>query len=154
MVQAILGYSGAIVPILKYISPITISAVIITIGLGYYDVGFANVSTCFPMGLTMMILAVICSQYIKHMAGGSATSLGAGGAAGSLLLFISLFPLLVAMGFTWSLSAIFTAHDVWEEGSACRTDGANHIIEDMPFFRLPYPGQWGGLRFESYGKYC
>ncbi|KAL7556534.1 hypothetical protein ACA910_018276 [Epithemia clementina (nom. ined.)] len=151
-VQTFLGYSGAIVPLLKYISPITIATVITTIGLGYYDIGFANVSTCFPMGITMMFLAVLCSQYVKkHMGSmGTAAAVGGGGAMSSVMFLISLFPLLVAMSFTWSLSAVLTANDFFEEDSACRTDGASHVMEDMPFFRIPFPGQWHGFRFKSY----
>ena len=232
-VQMALGYSGAVVPMLKYISPVTIASVTIAIGLGYYDVGFSKVATCFPMGLTMMLLAVICSQFFKpaslpthpehdddddvddddeeilqdhhhhhhhvfphsvhegpssqppmvhqhhtdhsttsssgnvgrhsHMApvggrstpttGGDATSGGTsnGGCMGGIRFFLSLLPILMAMTFTGSLSAILTAYNVWDEGSACRTDGARDLIEHMPFLRIPYPGQWHGFRFELYG---
>lgn len=65
LVQMFLGYSGIVVPLLQYISPVTIASVTIAIGLGYYDVGFSKVATCFPTGLTMMLLAVVCSQFFK-----------------------------------------------------------------------------------------
>ncbi|KAL7570575.1 hypothetical protein ACA910_017627 [Epithemia clementina (nom. ined.)] len=196
MVQMALGYSGAVVPMLQYISPVTIASVTIAIGLGYYDVGFSKVATCFPMGLTMMFLAVICSQFFKPsslldedddedddeeeendnddmhnhamdpLTGGGDGNNGrrrrrrVGGAGtqkkvktiwSGLRFFLSLLPILMAMTFTGSLSAVLTAYDVFEEGSACRTDGARDLIDEMPFVRIPYPGQWHGFKFEIYG---
>lgn len=43
-----------------------------------------------------------------------------------------------------------TTADVWSIESECRTDGAQEHIDSMPYIRFPYPGQWGGLRFEAY----
>jgi nucleobase transporter 1/2 len=48
LVQAILGYSGAIVPLLKYITPVTIAPVITVIGLSLFILaGLTNLSTWY-----------------------------------------------------------------------------------------------------------
>ena len=62
----------------------------------------------------------------------------------------SLFPVILAIAFTWIFGAILTAADVWEEGNACRTDANADILDDSPWFRVPYPGQWGAPIFEAY----
>lgn len=51
IVQLLIGYTGLVVPMLKYISPVTIAPVIAAIGLALYPPGFNNVATCFPVGL-------------------------------------------------------------------------------------------------------
>jgi solute carrier family 23 (nucleobase transporter), member 1 len=142
IVQIVLGYSGAIVPILKYISPVTIAPVITAIGLGFYGVGFNSVATCFPMGLTQMFLSILFSQYMKRIKIGGYPIFG-------------LFPIILAIAITWSLSAILTATDTFEVGSqlaACRTDGTSELVDEMPWFRVPYPGQWNGYQFRVFGK--
>ena len=58
--------------------------------------------------------------------------------------------MVLAIVVTWSLGAILTAADVWDEGDACRTDQAQDILKDSPWFRIPYPGQWGAPRFKAY----
>jgi nucleobase transporter 1/2 len=133
IVQMALGYSGAIVPILKYLSPVTIAPIITAIGLGLYSVGFTNVSTCFSVGLIQMLLSIIFSQYLKKIL------------IGGYPVF-ALFPIILAIAITWSFAAILTASDVWGEESACRTDSTRDLLDDMPWFRFPYPGQWGPLK--------
>lgn len=62
----------------------------------------------------------------------------------------ALFPVILAIAFTWIFGAILTAADVWDEDNACRTDAKSSILDDSPWFRVPYPGQWGAPRFKTY----
>ena len=62
----------------------------------------------------------------------------------------SLFPVIFAIAVTWILGAILTGADVWPEGSACRTDAKSFILQESPWFRIPYPFQWGTPIFKSY----
>ena len=95
------------------------------------------------MGLTQLALTLLFSQYMKKV-----------------YVFgypiFALFPIVGALAITWSLSAIFTATDTFSPDGdqvACRTDGTQELINAMPFFRFPYPGQWGGYQFKGYGMY-
>jgi nucleobase transporter 1/2 len=137
LIQMAIGYSGLIVPILKYITPVTVAPVITAIGLSLYNVGFSNVSVCFPVGLVQLFLTILFSQYLKKAT------------IGGYPVF-ALFPIILSICLTWSYAAIMTAADVWDEGNQCRTDGTRDIIQSMPFFRFPYPGQWGAPQFKSY----
>ena len=65
LVQTLLATSGAVVPLLRFVSPVTIACVTSTIGLGYYNVGFEQVATCPSMGLTLIVVAVVCSQVLR-----------------------------------------------------------------------------------------
>ena len=62
----------------------------------------------------------------------------------------ALFPVILAIIVTWSIGGIVTAAGGFEEGSPCRTDSSNFIIEDSVWFRFPYPGQWGAPIFRAY----
>ena len=62
----------------------------------------------------------------------------------------ALFPVVLAIAFTWIFGAILTTADVWDEPNACRTDANADILDESPWFRVPYPGQWGAPIFETY----
>jgi nucleobase transporter 1/2 len=67
IIQMAIGYSAAVVPMLRYIGPVTIAPVIAAIGLSLYNVGFSNVSTCFEVGLVQMAFTVLFSQYMVRV---------------------------------------------------------------------------------------
>jgi nucleobase transporter 1/2 len=137
IIQMFIGYSGAMVPMLRYIGPITIAPVVAAIGLSLYSAGFSNVATCFEVGLVQIAVTVIFSQYMKkiHVMG---------------MPIFALFPIVLAIAVTWSYAATLTAAGVWDEGSSCRTDSAGDLWENTPWIRIPYPGQWGAPKFESF----
>lgn len=136
-VQVLLGYSGLITPLFKYISPITIACVISIMGFSLYNIAFNNISTCFPLGLIELFLIVLFSQYLKKI---------------SVLGYpvFSLFPVILAILLTWIYGTVMTAADVWDEGSLCRTDGTRDLVNDAPWFQIPYPLQWGSPIFKGY----
>jgi xanthine/uracil permease len=43
-----------------------------------------------------------------------------------------------------------TAADVWDVESQCRTDGTRDLVGEMPWFQVPYPFQYGALKFRGY----
>lgn len=137
LVQIAIGYTGIMTSMLRWIGPVTIAPVITAIGLGLYAVGFNGVSACWSLGLTQLFTVVIFSQYLKFFK------------IGGIKLF-ALFPVILAICVTWSLGAILTASDVWEEGNACRTDANRDILTESPWFRVPYPFQWGAPIFKGY----
>jgi nucleobase transporter 1/2 len=137
ILQMAIGYSGAMVPMLRYIGPITIAPVVAAIGLSLYSAGFSNVATCFEVGLVQIAFTVLFSQYMKKI-----NVFG--------LPIFALFPIVLAIAVTWSYAATLTAAGVWDDGSSCRTDGSRDIWENTPWIRIPYPGQWGAPRFESF----
>jgi nucleobase transporter 1/2 len=137
LVQIAIGYTGVISSILRFISPLTIAPVVAAVGLGLYNVGFSGVASCWSLGLMQMGTIILFSQYLKFVK------------VYGLSLF-ALFPIVLAIVVTWSFGAILTAADVWEEGTSCRTDLNRSILEDSPWFRFPYPGQWGPFVFQSW----
>ena len=136
LLQILIGYTGVVTGMLKWLGPVTIAPVITAIGLGLYGVGFNGVSACWSLGLTQLFTIIIFAQYLKFVQ------------IGGIKIF-ALFPVILAIFVTWSLGAILTASDVWEEGNVCRTDAKQDIISESPWFRVPYPFQWGAPIFKA-----
>mmetsp|Transcript_21634 Transcript_21634/g.34805 ORF Transcript_21634/g.34805 Transcript_21634/m.34805 type:complete len:556 (+) Transcript_21634:3-1670(+) len=135
--QFVIGYTGIITILLRYLSPVTIAPVIAAIGLGLTGVAFNGVAECWSLGLMQLFTIILFSQYLKGL-----SIFG--------VKIFSLFPVVLAIAVTWSFGAILTAADVWEDDNACRTDAKSDILEDSPWFRVPYPFQWGTPIFKSY----
>ena len=62
IVQMVIGYTGAVTVILRFISPVTIAPVIAAIGLGLYSAGFSGVANCWSLGLMQLGTIVVFSQ--------------------------------------------------------------------------------------------
>jgi hypothetical protein len=50
---------------------------------------------------------------------------------------------LLTITIMWAICGILTATDVFPEGHPARTDVRIRVLEDAPWFRVPYPGQFG-----------
>jgi len=135
LVQMFIGYTGLIVPILRFVSPVVVAPVVAAVGLGLYNVAWANIPSCYSMGLTQMAAITICSQYLKKIQ------------IGGYPIF-AMFPIVIAIAVVWSFNGILTAADVWGADSTCNTN--TDLVKTVPWIRIPYPGQWGAPIFKSY----
>lgn len=61
------------------------------------------------------------------------------------------YPYLIAIIFSWGFCAIMTKFDWLSPDSEARTD-KNHsmiAIRESPYFRVPYPGQFGAPKYNA-----
>ena len=137
LIQMFLGYSGLFSSILRFVSPITITCVITAIGLGLYGVAFSGVADCWPLGLTIIFLCLLFCLYLPRVKIFGFSLFG-------------LFPILIAITLTWSLGGILTATGVFESDSMCSTSQSLDYVDEVPWFWLPYPFQFGTPQFKSY----
>jgi len=140
-VQIAIGYSGLVTYILRYISPLTMAPTICAVGLGLYDVAFIQVGACAEVGMVQIIVLIIASQYLAKFTI-SITGFGR-------FPIFELFPILISIVIVWIYALALTEANVWEDGSVCRTDNKT-VIQDSPWFRVPYPAQWGAPVFEGW----
>ncbi|CAB4006018.1 solute carrier family 23 member 2-like isoform X1 [Paramuricea clavata] len=59
------------------------------------------------------------------------------------LRIFKLFPVVIAIATAWLFCLILTAAGAFDEDSKARTDARSAVLSDSPWFRIPYPGQWG-----------
>ncbi len=123
-VEIAVGASGLVGRMLRFVGPITIAPTIALIGLSLFKFGAPEAGRHWPIGGLTIFLIILFSQYLrkKHR-------------------IFELYPILLAIMAAWMVTAIFTAVGVFPEGHPAHASLEN--LENAPWFRVPYPFQWG-----------
>ncbi|MBL92544.1 MAG: xanthine permease [Myxococcales bacterium] len=127
-VEIIVGASGLVGKMLRFVGPITIAPTIALIGLSLFKFGAPEAGRHWPIGGLTIVLIILFSQYLR----------------GKNRAF-ELYPILMAIVGAWVVAAICTMTGVFPEGHPSHTSMAN--LEAAPWFRVPYPFQWGLPQF-------
>ncbi|KAF8396455.1 hypothetical protein HHK36_018074 [Tetracentron sinense] len=150
--QAILGYSGLMSVFLRLINPVVVSPTIAAVGLSFYSYGFPQVGNCLEIGAVQILLVIIFSLYLRKIS-----------VFGHRIFLIYAVPLGLAI--TWAAAFLLTeagaynykgcdinvpASNIISEHCRkhvsrmkhCRVD-TSHALTSSPWFRFPYPLQWG-----------
>ncbi|KAK7485883.1 hypothetical protein BaRGS_00022878 [Batillaria attramentaria] len=152
LIQVVLGFSGLVGLLLNLIGPLTIAPTITMIGLSLFDSAAYKCEGEWWIALTTLALIAIFSQYLRFIqipfCSYRAKPDGGRGCVRSSLHFFSLFPVLLAVCLAWLLCYILTETDVFPSdskkwGYGARTDTKSEVLSLAPWFRFPYPGQWG-----------
>lgn len=139
-VQIILGYSQLWAICSRFFSPVGMVPVISLVGFGLLDRGFPVVGRCVEIGIPMLILFVVFSQYLKHF-------------QIRQLPMLERFALLLSVTVIWAYAHLLTASGAYKHRPEktqfnCRTDRAN-LISTAPWIKIPYPLQWGAPSFDA-----
>ncbi|KAL9453717.1 nucleobase-ascorbate transporter 1 isoform X2 [Citrus sinensis] len=140
-IQIILGYSQVWGLFSRFFSPLGIAPVVGLVGLGLFQRGFPLLGNCVEIGIPMLLLVIGLSQYLKHVR-----------PFRDLPIF-ERFPVLISVTIIWIYSVILTASGAYRGKPyttqiSCRTDRAN-LISTAPWFKFPYPLQWGPPTFSA-----
>ncbi|PIA54754.1 hypothetical protein AQUCO_00900971v1 [Aquilegia coerulea] len=150
--QAILGYSGLMSLILRLINPVVVAPTIAAVGLSFYSYGFPQLGTCLEIGAVQILVVIIFSLYLRKVS-----------VFGHRIFLIYAVPLGLAI--TWAIAFLLTeagaytykdcdatvpASNIISEACRkhvsrmihCRVD-TSHALKSSPWFRVPYPMQWG-----------
>ena len=128
IVEAALGYSGLIGKMLRFVGPITIAPTIALIGLSLFKFGAPIAGKDWAIGGLTIALIILFSQYLRrrHRA-------------------FEMFPILLAILTAWGLASLLTYTGVFPAGHPSHVSTAT--LENAPWFRMPYPLQWGMPKF-------
>ncbi|CAI9105553.1 OLC1v1004494C2 [Oldenlandia corymbosa var. corymbosa] len=149
--QVFLGYSGLMSLFLRLINPVVVSPTIAAVGLSFYSYGFPRVGACVEIGAVQILLVVIFSLYLRKVS-----------VLGHRIFLIYAVPLGLAI--TWVMAILLTKTGAYNHNGCdvniptsnivsehcrkhvsrmkyCRVD--SHALESAPWFRFPYPLQWG-----------
>ncbi|XP_047332286.1 nucleobase-ascorbate transporter 12 [Impatiens glandulifera] len=150
--QAILGYSGIMTVLSRLINPVVVSPTIAAVGLSFYSYGFPRVGTCLEIGAVQILLLIMFSLYLRKIS-----------VLGHRVFLIYAVPL--GLGITWAAASLLTKAGVYnykgcdvnipasnlvsdhcrkhlQNMKYCRVD-TSHALNSAPWFRFPYPMQWG-----------
>nr|GMD27619.1 nucleobase-ascorbate transporter 6 [Ipomoea batatas] len=138
--QIILGFSGLWRNVIRFISPLSAAPLVALSGFGLYEIGFPLVAKCVEIGLPLLIVLVIFSQYIPHMMKGNEHLFGR-------------FAVLFSVVIVWVYAHLLTVGGAYRNAPlktqmSCRTDRAG-IVSAAPWISIPYPFQWGAPTFDA-----
>ena len=97
--EIIIGMSGMVGKLLRYVGPITIAPTIALIGLCLFKFGAPNAGAHWPIGGLTIALIILFSQYLRKTARA-----------------FELYPILMAIVGAWGVAAICTFAGVFEAG--------------------------------------
>lgn len=122
--EILVGYSGLVGKLLRFVGPITIAPTIALIGLALFKFGAPVAGTHWGIGGLTIVLIILFSQYLR-----------------TRHRVFELFPILLGIVGAWSVAWICTLAGFFEAGHPGYVSTTN--LEAAPWFRVPYPFQWG-----------
>ncbi|KAK3162525.1 hypothetical protein QOZ80_1BG0090560 [Eleusine coracana subsp. coracana] len=150
--QVLLGYTGLMSLFLRFINPVVVSPTVAAVGLSFFSYGFAKIGICIEMGILQLLIVVIFALYLRKIK-----------LFGYRVFLIYAVPL--GLGITWAVAFVLTATGVYgyrgcdanipasnnvsafcrkhvSRMKSCCVD-TSHALSSSPWFRFPYPLQWG-----------
>ena len=124
LVEMVVGYTGLVGRLLRFVGPVTIAPTIALIGLALFKFGAPEAGKHWGIGGLTIVLIVLFSQYLRRTH-----------------RMFELFPILLGIFGAWFVAWICSALGLFGPGHPAHVSGAN--LEAAPWFRVPYPFQWG-----------
>ncbi|XP_046396215.1 solute carrier family 23 member 1 [Ischnura elegans] len=142
IVQILCGYCGLVGLLLKFITPLTIAPTVTLIGLALFKEAAKEASGNWWISVLTILMITILSLYMRNIQL-PLPSFKKGSKTRSTYPLFQIFPILISLASMWILCAVLTVSGVLPPGDLARTDIKMKILEGVPWFRFPYPGQWG-----------
>lgn len=146
--QIVIGFSGILGIMLRYVGPLVIAPTIALIGMSLFSIAAVKASQQWWIALSTMILVTVFSQFMRKTKIPCVTGMEKNRCKTTRLPVFDLFPVLLAVIISWVICAILTITNVLPNdpekwGYTARTDTKSYVLEKSEWFRFPYPGQWG-----------
>ena len=122
--EMLVGFSGAVGRMLRFVGPLTIAPTIALIGLALFQFGAPVAGTHWGVGGLTIALIIIFSQYMRHTHRA-----------------FELFPIMLGILIAWGVTWLLTATGVFEPGHPAAV--STESVRNAPWFRVPLPFQWG-----------
>ncbi|XP_070225154.1 solute carrier family 23 member 2 isoform X3 [Bos mutus] len=147
-VQMLVGFSGLIGFLMRFIGPLTIAPTISLMALPLFDSAGDNAGIHWGIAATTIFLIVLFSQYLKNIAVPVPVYGREKKSHTSKFYLFQIFPVLLGLCISWLLCFVLTVTDALPSaptayGYLARTDTKGSVLSQAPWFRFPYPGQWG-----------
>ena len=152
------GLFGLVGFLKDVIGPLTVTTFITLVGLSLLETATATAGEYWPISLLVIFLMVIFMQILQNV---EIPVIGCTinrnyrrniKCSKSKLAIFKTMPIILTICLVWFLCYIFTITNVLPENNAARTDLKPTVLELAPWFRFPYPFQWGfSLKFNLAG---
>ncbi|XP_069318614.1 solute carrier family 23 member 1-like isoform X2 [Eulemur rufifrons] len=147
-IQMLVGFSGLIGFLMRFIGPLTIAPTISLVALPLFDTVSRDAGIHWGISAMTIFLIVLFSQYLKNIAVPVPAYGGEKKCHTSRFYLFQAFPVLLPLCISWFICFILTVSnalptDSSAYGYGARTDTKGSVLSQAPWFRFPYPGQWG-----------
>ncbi|ESO98413.1 hypothetical protein LOTGIDRAFT_114480 [Lottia gigantea] len=154
LIEIIIGGTGLVAPLLKYIGPITVAPTISLIGLSLVKVPIIYSRPQWVIAFFGALLVLIFSLYLYKikipmprlncLKKNNDEKLK----PRSQFAIFQILPILLSIIILWIVAAILTITDTLSTDPEsleykARTDSKLNIVSMTPWFSIPYPGQFG-----------
>ncbi|KAM7055915.1 solute carrier family 23 member 1-like isoform 1-T1 [Acridotheres tristis] len=146
--QIFVGFSGLIGFLMRFIGPLTIAPTITLVALPLFESAGDMAGQHWGMAFMTIFFIVLFSQYLKDVAVPLPSYQRDKKRHFSPIYVFQIFPVLLGLSLSWLLCYVLTVTSVLPAapsayGHLARTDARGDVLSQAPWFRLPYPGQWG-----------
>ncbi|KAJ8039465.1 Solute carrier family 23 member 1 [Holothuria leucospilota] len=148
LAQVLLGFTGLVGLLLRFIRPITITTTLLSITIEILPWASDSCGTHWGISSLCIFLVILFSQVLDKYQ----IPLPRGEKLAVFTMVIIMnncpFQILLSVAITWILCLILTAagafpDDPAEYGYKARTDVYSDVLQESAWFRFPYPGQFG-----------
>lgn len=145
--QIVIGFTGLIGVLLRFIGPLTIAPTITLVGVALFHVAADHAGNHWGISMTTIVFIALFSQYLtKAKIPFLGYSKDRGGCFVGRFPLFRLFPVILAIAFSWILCAIITAAGGFPSDPKipqymARTDARSAVLKEAKWFRVPYPGK-------------
>uniref|UniRef100_S4RZ62 Solute carrier family 23 member 2 n=1 Tax=Petromyzon marinus TaxID=7757 RepID=S4RZ62_PETMA len=148
LVEVVIGLLGVPGVLLAYIGPLTVAPTVSLIGLSVFPAAGERAGKHWGIAMLTIVLVILFSQYFRNV---HLPLLGYKRGKGWTVYRVQvfkMFPIIIAIVIAWLLCYVLTETNVFPSelatyGYHARTDARGEVISIAPWFRIPYPCQWG-----------
>ncbi|XP_066284496.1 solute carrier family 23 member 1-like [Branchiostoma lanceolatum] len=145
--QVVIGFSGLMGLMLRFIGPLAIAPTIALVGLALFEEASSQAGKHWGIAFMTIALIAIFSQYLRNVNFPGAKWSREKGCHVAWFPLFKLFPVILGMCVSWGFCGILTAANVFptdpnDPQHSARTDNTA-VLSQAAWFRFPYPGQWG-----------
>ncbi|XP_041088203.1 solute carrier family 23 member 2-like [Polyodon spathula] len=148
LIEVCIGFLGLPGVLLKYIGPLTITPTVTLIGLSGFQAAGERAGKHWGIAMLTIFLVLLFSQYARNVQLPFPVYKSKKGWTAYRFQLFKMFPIIMAILMSWLICFIFTVTDVFppekgKYGYYARTDARQGILAVAPWFKVPYPFQWG-----------
>ncbi|MED6294663.1 hypothetical protein CHARACLAT_023444, partial [Characodon lateralis] len=148
LVEVVIGLCGLPGLLLEYIGPLTITPTVSLIGLSVFTTAGDRAGSHWGLSALCMLLIVLFAQYLRSTSLPIPVYSRTKGLTSTRVQIFKLFPIILAIMVVWLVCYVLTLtnllpNDPNRYGHKGRTDARGDIMASAPWFRMPYPCQWG-----------
>ncbi|KAE8613950.1 hypothetical protein XENTR_v10007934 [Xenopus tropicalis] len=148
LLEVLVGLIGLPGALLHYIGPLTVAPTISLIGLSVFEAAGQRAGSHWGISILSLTLIIMFAQYLRNVTFSvPGYKYGEGLKIYKIQIF-KMFPIIMAIMVVWLLCYILTLSGIFPTedktyGYSARTDARGEIMTSSPWFRFPYPCQWG-----------